>query len=162
MDRFRYCGGIVVGKNSILISNGLDVVDVDEGADLEEVCLHDHHLYRMACLLDWDRFTSVCDPLYRDKLGTPVKDSRFFLALCYQKHIYRFDDEDIIDFCYCSPEWQYFAGETKFQKRWAIVPEDLSRWQGQIGDDILLPIMDEMGGIWTSVVSQVRERQDSH
>lgn len=136
MGWFKVCK-LLVDKNGV--TTGSEDVEFEEGADLEDVSNHNSRYYRMANLLDWERFTAICDPLYEEKLGTPVKDVRFFLTLCYIQDVVRLTDEYAIDYLYAGPETQYLAGETVFQKKWAIVPEDLFRWRGQIGEENLRP-----------------------
>lgn len=142
-------GKLIVDANGI--ATGSEDVEIKEGAELEKVCNHSGLYYIMANRLDWGRFAAICAPLYKKKLGIPVKDTRFFLAACFIQHITRLTDEYTLDYLYVSPDTQYFAGETKFQRQWAVVPEDLSGWKAQIGKETLKPILKEMEDLEMSI-----------
>lgn len=140
---------IIVDKNGEAI--GSEEMKFEGGADLEEICDHGSHRYIMANELDWKRFSAICDPLYKEKLGNPVKDVRFFLTLCYIQDLVSLTEEYAIDYLYAGPDTQYLAGEKTFQKEWAVSPDDLSRWRKQIGEETLQPILREISDLAMSI-----------
>ena len=110
---------------------------------LEEMCNLSHPLIQLAKRIDWTRFDLECEPLYCDGTGCPAKPTRLMASLQYLKYTYNLSDEETVARWVENPYWQYFSGETVFQKEAPIDPSSMTRWRKRTGEDRIKTLFTE-------------------
>lgn len=110
---------------------------------LEDMCNLSHPLIRLAKRIDWERFNSECEPLYCDGVGCPAKPTRLMVSLQYLKYTYNLSDEETVARWVENPYWQYFSGETVFQKEAPIDPSSMTRWRKRTGEERIKTLFTE-------------------
>jgi IS5 family transposase len=93
-----------------------------------------HELYRLADLIDWNRFDAEFGALYCPDNGCPAKATRLMVGLQYLKHLYGLSDDHVVMRWVENPYWQYFCGEEYFQHQLPIDPSSMSRFRRRIGE----------------------------
>lgn len=114
-----------------------------ESMTLMNMCNHNHPLYILSNQIDWSYFDTVCKPLYREGFGCPAKPTRLLVALHYLKYTFNLSDEATVGCWLENPYWQYFSGETVFQKESPIDPSSMTRWRKRMGEDRLRSLLSE-------------------
>lgn len=93
-----------------------------------------HALYRLAGVIDWQRFEDEFGKLYCDHNGSPGKPIRLMVGLEYLKHIHNLSDGQVVARWVENPYWQYLCGEEYFRHDLPIEPSSLSRFRRRIGE----------------------------
>lgn len=99
---------------------------------LANILNHQHELYRLAGLIDWNAFEEGFGTLYSEngRPGTPI---RLMVGLTYLGHAFGLSDEEVVRRWVENPYWQFFCGEEYFRHDLPIDPSSLSRWRKRIG-----------------------------
>jgi IS5 family transposase len=94
---------------------------------------HEHELYRLAGLIEWEVFEREFGELYSEngRPGTPI---RLMAGLTYLGHAFGISDEEVVRRWVENPYWQFFCGEEYFRHDLPIDPSSLSRWRKRIGE----------------------------
>ncbi|MFH1019099.1 MAG: IS5 family transposase [Pseudomonadota bacterium] len=95
---------------------------------------HQHELYRLADLIDWQAFEDGFGTLYSEN-GRPGIPIRLMVGLTYLGHAFSLSDEEVVRRWVENPYWQFFCGEEYFRHDLPIDPSSLSRWRKRIGED---------------------------
>src|SRR5919112_1651274 len=93
-----------------------------------------HELFRLADLIDWDRFDHEFGRFYRP-LGRPAKPTRLMVGLSYLQHTFNLSDEAVVQRWTENPYWQWFCGCEYFQHELPCDPSSLTRWRKRVGPD---------------------------
>lgn len=93
---------------------------------------HQHELYRLAELIDWEAFEREFGVLYSEN-GRPGIPIRMLVGLTYLGHAFGLSDEVVVRRWVENPYWQFFCGESHFRHDLPIDPSSLSRWRKRIG-----------------------------
>ena len=121
---------------------------------LENMLDQRHELFRLAGIMDWERFDDTFGSLYCPDNGCPGKATRLMVGLEYLKHMHGLSDEAVVAGWVENPYWQYFCGEEYFQHRPPIDPSSLTRFRRRIGasgcEEILKATID--AGLGTGAV----------
>jgi transposase, IS5 family len=107
--------------------------------DLYRSCLDQildprHELFRLAALIDWDKFDREFGRFYRP-LGRPAKPTRLMVGLSYLQHTFNLSDEAVVQRWIENPYWQWFCGFEYFQHELPCDPSSLTRWRKRIGPE---------------------------
>jgi IS5 family transposase len=62
---------------------------------LDQILDHRHELFRLATLLDWEKFDQAFGRFYRS-LGRPAKSTRLMVGLSYLQHTFNLSDEAVV------------------------------------------------------------------
>src|SRR5919107_3216662 len=81
---------------------------------LDQILDQRHELFRLAGLIDWDRFDHEFGRFYRP-LGRPAKPTRLMVGLSYLQHTFNLSDEAVVQRWIENPYWQWFCGCAYFQ-----------------------------------------------
>jgi transposase, IS5 family len=81
---------------------------------LDQILDHRHELFRLADLINWDRFDQEFGRFYRP-LGRPAKPTRLMVGLSYLQHAFNLSDEAVVQRWIENPYWQWFCGCEYFQ-----------------------------------------------
>ena len=103
----------------------------------------DHPLFRLADVIDWDRFDEAYAPLYCEDNGAPALPTRLMVGLEYLKYTYNLSDEELVMRWLENPYWQYFSGETFFQTKLPLHYTSLGKWWLRIGTERLKLLLEE-------------------
>ena len=101
---------------------------------LANMLSHQHELYRLAELIDWEAFEREFGVLYSEN-GRPGIPIRLLVGLTYLGHAFGLSDEEVVKRWVENPYWQFFCGETHFRHDLPIDPSSLSRWRKRIGPE---------------------------
>jgi IS5 family transposase len=101
---------------------------------LANILNHQHELYRLADLIDWQAFENGFGTLYSEN-GRPGISIRLMVGLTYLGHAFSLSDEEVVRRWVENPYWQFFCGEEYFRHDLPIDPSSLSRWRKRIGED---------------------------
>src|SRR5688500_2034399 len=101
---------------------------------LDQILDHRHELFRLASLIDWDRFDQAFGRFYRP-LGRPAKPTRLMVGLSYLQHTFNLSDEAVVQRWIENPYWQWFCGCAYFQHQLPCDPSSLTRWRKRLGPD---------------------------
>ncbi|PVE20497.1 IS5 family transposase [Microvirga sp. KLBC 81] len=93
-----------------------------------------HELFRLAGLIDWDRFDREFGRFYRP-LGRPAKPTRLMAGLSYLQPTFNLSDEAVVQRWVENPYWQWFCGCEYFQHELPCDPSSLTRWRNRIGPE---------------------------
>jgi len=94
---------------------------------------HQHELYRLAGLIEWEVFEREFGELYSEN-GRPGIPIRLMAGLTYLGHAFGISDEEVVRRWVENPYWQFFCGEEYFRHDFPIDPSSLSRWRKRIGE----------------------------
>jgi len=103
----------------------------------------DHPLFRLADLIDWDRFDDAYAPLYCEDNGAPALPTRLMVGLEYLKYTYNLSDEELVMRWLENPYWQYFCGEVYFRTDLPLHYTSLGKWRRRIGTERLKLLLEE-------------------
>src|SRR5918996_2965644 len=109
---------------------------------LDQILDHRHELFRLADLIDWDRFDQEFGRFYRP-LGRPAKPTRLMVGLSYLQHTFNLSDEAVVHRWIENPYWQWFCGCEYFQHEPPCDPSSLTRWRKRLGPDGLETLLAE-------------------
>lgn len=101
---------------------------------LDQILDHRHELFRLAGLIEWDRFDRAFGRFYRP-LGRPAKPTRLMVGLSYLQHTFNLSDEAVVERWRENPYWQWFCGCEYFQHQLPCDPSSLTRWRQRIGPE---------------------------
>jgi transposase, IS5 family len=101
---------------------------------LDQILDQRHELFRLASLIDWDRFDQAFGRFYRP-LGRPAKPTRLMAGLSYLQHTFNLSDEAVVHRWTENPYWQWFCGCEYFQHQLPCDPSSLTRWRKRLGPD---------------------------
>lgn len=101
---------------------------------LANMLSHQHELYRLAEMIDWEAFEREFGLLYSDN-GRPGIPIRLLVGMTYLGHAFGLSDEEVVKRWVENPYWQFFCGETHFRHDLPIDPSSLSRWRKRIGPE---------------------------
>jgi transposase, IS5 family len=101
---------------------------------LDQILDQRHELFRLATLIDWDRFDQEFGRFYRP-LGRPAKPTRLMVGLSYLQHTFNLSDEAVVQRWIENPYWQWFCGCEYFQHQLPCDPSSLTRWRKRLGPD---------------------------
>jgi transposase, IS5 family len=101
---------------------------------LDQILDQRHELFRLAGLIDWDRFDQEFGRFYRP-LGRPAKPTRLMVGLSYLQHTFNLSDEAVVQRWIENPYWQWFCGCEYFQHELPCDPSSLTRWRKRLGPD---------------------------
>ena len=103
----------------------------------------DHPLFRLADVIDWDRFDEAYAPLYCEDNGAPALPTRLMVGLEYLKYTYNLSDEELVMRWLENPYWQYFCGEVFFRTDLPLHYTSLGKWRRRIGAERLKLLLEE-------------------
>ena len=101
---------------------------------LDQILDHRHELFRLAGLIDWERFDQEFGRFYRP-LGRPAKPTRLMVGLSYLQHTFNLSDEAVVQRWIENPYWQWFCGCEYFQHELPCDPSSLTRWRKRLGPE---------------------------
>src|SRR5918992_131249 len=101
---------------------------------LDQILDQRHELFRLASLIDWDRFDHEFGRFYRP-LGRPAKPTRLMVGLSYLQHTFNLSDEAVVQRWIENPYWQWFCGSEYFQHQLPCDPSSLTRWRKRLGPE---------------------------
>ena len=101
---------------------------------LDQILDHRHELFRLAALLDWEKFDQAFGRFYRS-LGRPAKSTRLMVGLSYLQHTFNLSDEAVVQRWIENPYWQWFCGCEYFQHQLPCDPSSLTRWRKRLGPE---------------------------
>jgi IS5 family transposase len=101
---------------------------------LDQILDQRHELFRLASLIDWDRFDHEFGRFYRP-LGRPAKPTRLMVGLSYLQHTFNLSDEAVVQRWIENPYWQWFCGCAYFQHELPCDPSSLTRWRRRLGPE---------------------------
>lgn len=100
---------------------------------LDSIINMDHELIRLSAELDWNWLEAELRPFYATE-GRPSVPVRKIAGMLLLKQMYGESDESVIDRWIENPYWQYFTGETYFQKDKPFDPSDFVLFRRRIGE----------------------------
>ena len=109
---------------------------------LDQILDQRHELFRLAGLIDWDRFDHEFGRFYRP-LGRPAKPTRLMVGLSYLQHTFNLSDEAVVQRWIENPYYQWFCGCEYFQHELPCDPSSLTRWRKRLGPDGLETLLAE-------------------
>jgi transposase, IS5 family len=120
---------------------------------LDQILDQRHELFRLADLIDWDRFDHEFGRFYRP-LGRPAKPTRLMVGLSYLQHTFNLSDEAVVQRWTENPYWQWFCGCEYFQHELPCDPSSLTRWRKRLGPEGLETLLAEtiQAGLESGVV----------
>ena len=101
---------------------------------LDQILDDRHELFRLAALIDWDRFDQELGRFYQP-LGRPAKPTRLMVGLSYLKHTFNLSDEAVVERGRENPYWQWFCGCEFFQHEMPCDASSLTRWRKRVGPE---------------------------
>jgi IS5 family transposase len=101
---------------------------------LDQILDQRHELFRLAGLIDRDRFDQEFGRFYRS-LGLPAKPTRLMVGLSYLQHTVNLSDEAVVQRWTENPYWQWFCGCDYFQHEQPCDPSSLTRWRKRLGPE---------------------------
>jgi IS5 family transposase len=110
---------------------------------LKDLLNAEHPLYRLAGVINWQRFEAEFGKLYAEGLGRPALPTRLLVGLHYLKHLAQVSDETVVASWVENPYWQYFCGEQHFQHCLPCDPSSLVRWRQRVGADGVEKLLQE-------------------
>ena len=102
-----------------------------------------HAIYKLANLIDWQRFDTAFAPLYCSDNGRPAKPIRLMVALLILKNLRNLSDENLVEQWSENLYYQYFSGAHSFQCTIPCVPTELIAFRKRIGEAGLELILQE-------------------
>lgn len=100
---------------------------------LETLIDMNHELAVLSKELDWKWLEEELSPFYADQ-GRPSVPIRKIAGLLILKQLFNESDESVIARWIENPYWQYFTGETYFQKRKPFDPTDFVLFRKRVGE----------------------------
>ena len=94
----------------------------------------EHELCVLAQKINWEMVEKEFAPYY-SKMGAPAVLVRTIVGLILLKKIFNQSDESVIYRWVENPYWQYFCGETYFQKKPPFNPSDFVHFRKRIGEE---------------------------
>jgi len=110
---------------------------------LDQLLNHKHPMYILSHEIDWTGFESRFEKLYSKDNGRPPAPIRLMVGLHYLKYTYDLSDEEVIWTWIENAYWQYFTGETYFQKDPPIDPSSMTRFRNRLKDNGLEELLRE-------------------
>jgi transposase, IS5 family len=101
---------------------------------LDQILDHRHELFRLAGLIEWEKFDQEFGRFYRP-LGRPAKPTRLMVGLSYLQHTFNLSDEAVVQRWIENPYWQRFCGCEYFQHQLPCDPSSLTRWRKRLGPE---------------------------
>src|SRR5215212_6203041 len=101
---------------------------------LDQILDHHHELFRLASLIDWEKFDHEFGGFYRP-LGRPAKPTRLMVGLSHLQHTFNLSDEAVVQRFIENPYWQWFCGCEYFQHQLPCDPSSLTRWRKRLGPE---------------------------
>jgi IS5 family transposase len=101
---------------------------------LDQILDHRHELFRLAGLIEWEKFDQAFGRFYRP-LGRPAKPTRLMVGLSYLQHTFNLSDEAVVQRWIENPYWQWFCGCEYFQHQLPCDPSSLTRWRKRLGPE---------------------------
>ena len=101
---------------------------------LDQILDHRHELFRLAGLIEWEKFDQAFGRFYRP-LGRPAKPTRLMVGLSYLQHTFNLPDEAVVQRWIENPYWQWFCGCEYFQHELPCDPSSLTRWRKRLGPE---------------------------
>jgi IS5 family transposase len=101
---------------------------------LDQILDPRHALFRLADVINWDRFDEEFGRFYRP-LGRPAKPTRLMVGLSYLQHTFNLSDEAVVQRWIENPYWQWFCGCEFFQHELPCDPSSLTRWRKRLGPE---------------------------
>jgi transposase, IS5 family len=101
---------------------------------LDQILDHRHELFRLAGLIEWEKFDQEFGRFYRP-LGRPAKPTRLMVGLSYLQHTFNLSDEAVVQRWIENPYWQWFCGCEYFQHQLPCDPSSLTRWRKRLGPE---------------------------
>src|ERR671917_1914535 len=101
---------------------------------LDQILDQRHELFRLAGLIDWNRFDHEFGRFYRP-LGRPAKPTRLMVGLSYLQHTFNLSDEAVVQRWTENPYWQSFCDCEYFQHDLPCDPSLLTRWRKRLGPE---------------------------
>jgi IS5 family transposase len=101
---------------------------------LDQILDQRHELFRLASLIDWDRFDHEFGRFYRP-LGRPAKPTRLMVGLSYLQHTFNLSDEAVVQRWTENPYWHWLCGCEYFAHELPCDPSSLTRWRKRLGPD---------------------------
>ena len=98
---------------------------------LDQILDHRHELFRLAGLIEWEKFDQEFGRFYRP-LGRPAKPTRLMVGLSYLQHTFNLSDEAVVQRWIENPYWQWFCGSEYFQHQLPCDPSSLTRWRKRL------------------------------
>lgn len=116
----------------------LGKLPVDKGdlfrSRLDSIIHMGHALVRLADELDWKWLEKELRPYYAEE-GRPSVPVRKIAGMLLLKQMFGESDESVIDRWIENPYWQYFTGETYFQKDKPFDPSDFVLFRRRVGEE---------------------------
>jgi transposase, IS5 family len=101
---------------------------------LDQILDQRHGLFRLASLIDWEKFDQAFGRFYRP-LGRPANPTRLMVGLSYLQHTFNLSDEAVVQRWTENPYWQWFCGCEYFQHELPCDPSSLTRWRKRLGPE---------------------------
>lgn len=101
----------------------------------EEQLNHQHPLYILSQVVQWDSFEASFSKHYSEDFGAPSKPIRLMVALLLLKHIRNVSDESVVEQWAENAYYQYFSGEKVFACKEPCVPTELIAFRHRIGEE---------------------------
>ncbi|NLJ39772.1 MAG: IS5 family transposase [Candidatus Atribacteria bacterium] len=89
---------------------------------------------KLAHQIDWEKVEKDFSAYY-SKLGAPSIPIRKMVGLIILKQLFNLSDEEVVEQWLENPYWQYFCGETVFQKKYPFDPSDFVHFRKRIGKE---------------------------
>jgi len=100
----------------------------------DEQLSHQHPLFKLANLIDWQSFEEHFNHLYSKKKGRPSKRIRLMCGLLILKHVRNVSDESIVEQWSENAYYQYFCGEISFTPNQPCNSTELVHFRKRIGE----------------------------
>jgi len=111
--------------------------------DLESMLDSNHPLFKLANLVDWDRFEKSFSVLYCQNNGRAAKPIRLMVGLLILKHLRNISDESVVAQFAENAYYQYFCGLESFSAKIPCVPTELVEFRRRIGETGIEKILEE-------------------
>lgn len=101
---------------------------------LEEQLIHNHPLYALAGIIDWNKIEIAFEKYYSPTDGRPAKRIRLMVGLLIIKHLRNLSDESLVEQWQENLYYQYFCGERIFNQRPPCEASELVHFRNRIGE----------------------------
>ena len=103
-------------------------------SSFEDQLNHNHPIYKLSHLIDWQIFEREFTPLYSSKPSRPAKPIRLMVGLLILKHVRNISDESVVEQWAENSYYQYFCGEASFVPNVPCNPTELVHFRHRIGE----------------------------
>ncbi|MFR9543654.1 MAG: IS5 family transposase [Rikenellaceae bacterium] len=103
-------------------------------SSFEDQLSHNHPLYKLSHLIDWQMFEREFMPLYSSKPSRPAKPIRLMVGLLILKHVRNISDESVVEQWAENSYYQYFCGYASFVPNVPCDPSELVHFRHRIGE----------------------------